>query len=64
MLVVSASACALLQVHLLPLLLLLELPLPVAHMSPPLSKVPHATVVGIKPSCLLCALCSCWAATL
>ena len=50
MLVVSASACALLQVHLLFLLLLLELPLPVAHMSPPLLKVPHAAIVGIKPS--------------
>ena len=59
MLVVSASACALLQVHLLSLFLLLELPLHVVHMSPPLLKVPHAAIVGIKPSCLLCTVLFC-----
>ena len=56
MLVVSASACALLQVPLLTLLLLLELQLPVVRMSPPLLKVPHTAIVGIKPS--LFAVCS------
>ena len=63
MLVVSASACALLQVPLLTVLLLLELQLPVVRMSPPLLKVPHTAIVGIKPSPLLCALGLFWAAT-